>query len=407
MSQEKRTMLFRAEQFDAQAKRTLGHAMYHGALPGEVFSILPSIRSGDFDSWYEHWYELAQAAAATADAARDPTSRGRALLRASNYYRAAMFFRSPTDESNAAIYDKSRSAFVDGLSELQIPHRILSVPYEHGQMRTYYFPGTPGRPLMLVHGGFDSTNEESYFLIGASLIERGYPLVMFEGPGQSSMARDYDIHFTPDWHRPVGTVLDFIEQELPDLSGSPKVLIGISLGGLLAARAAAVEPRIDGVVVFGAPFDTLDAGLSLNAILRLLYRSGRRNLLNRLVGLVMRFDSGARWALHNAMYTFGCTTPYDALHASAAYTLHDVHENVHCDVLALRGVDDIYGPAQGELFRTAFPNARSYEFVQFDRASGAAEHCQLGAVEIAAQEVVRWLRVQAIERPVPVATAAH
>lgn len=64
-------------------------------------------------------------------------------------------------------------------------------------MRTYHFPGQPQRPVFLVHGGFDSTNEESYFLIAAPLIDRGYPVVMFEDPGQLSMARDCDIHFTP------------------------------------------------------------------------------------------------------------------------------------------------------------------------------------------------------------------
>lgn len=93
--------------------------------------------------------------------------------------------------------------------------------------------------MFVVHGGFDSTNEESYFLIAAALIERGYPVLMFEGPGQSSMARDYNIHFTVDWHRPVGAILDFVERRLPELSGNRKVLVGISFGGLLAARAAA------------------------------------------------------------------------------------------------------------------------------------------------------------------------
>lgn len=116
---------------------------------------------------------------------------------------------------------------------------------------------------------------------------------------------------------------------------------------------------------------------------------------------VMRFDSGARWALRNAMYTFGGQTPYDALQASAAYTLADIHKKVSCDVLVLRGEDDIYGPKQGALFRNAFPNARSYEFAEFDRDSGASEHCQIGSVEAAAQEIVRWLRAHAIEQPMP------
>jgi pimeloyl-ACP methyl ester carboxylesterase len=265
-------------------------------------------------------------------------------------------------------------------------------------MRAYYFPGTSNGPMFLVHGGFDSTNEEGYFLIAAPLIERGYPVLVFEGPGQSSMARDYNIPFTVDWHRPVGAILDFVQGQLPEVAESPKILIGISLGGLLAARAAAFEPRLDGLVVFGAPFDTLDVALSMNPLLRLLYKTGRRNVLNRLVRLVMKLDDGVGWAIRNGMYTFGADTPYDMLRASARYTLHDVHNLIGCDVLAMRGDDDIYGQGQAALFQGAFPNARSYDFVEFARATGGSEHCQIGSVEQAAQAIVSWVRARALER---------
>lgn len=179
---------------------------------------------------------------------------------------------------------------------------------------------------------------------------------------------------------------------LPAIAASRKILLGVSLGGLLAARAAAFEKRIDGVILDGAPFDTLDAALSMNPVLRLLYNSGRRNLLNRLVGLVMRFDDSVRWAIRNGMYTFGGETPYDMLRASAGYTLCDVHDKVTCDVLALRGEDDIYGPAQATRFSRAFPNARSYSFVEYNLGTGGSEHCQIGSVEQAAQTIVTWLR---------------
>ncbi len=393
--------LFRSEQFDNQAKRVLGHSVYHGALPGEVFAVLPRIKNGDFESWYRHWNAVAEQTVALAERSADPVSRGRALLRASDYFRAAMFFLPPRDRRTGEIYASSMRAFQAALSELRVPHQIHFVDYEKGRMRAYYFPGESAKPMLLVHGGFDSTNEEAYFLIAAPLMERGYPVLVFEGPGQSSMARDYNIPFTVDWHRPIGAILDFVQRTLPEATASRKVLIGISLGGLFAARAAAFEPRLDGVVVFGAPFDALDAALSLNPLLRLLYNAGRRNVLNRLVGLVMKFDDGVGWAIRNGMYTFGVETPYDMLRVSAGYTLRDVHEMITCDVLALRGNDDIYGSDQASLFKDAFPNARSYAFVEYARGTGASEHCQIGSVEQAAQAIVGWVRAQALDRPVP------
>ena len=43
--------------------------------------------------------------------------------------------------------------------------------------------------------------------------------------------------FTPEWEKPVGAVLDFYGAE--DVT-----IVGVSLGGELAMRAAAMEPRI-------------------------------------------------------------------------------------------------------------------------------------------------------------------
>jgi hypothetical protein len=102
-------------------------------------------------------------------------------------------------------------------------------------------------------------------------------------------------------------------------------------------RAAAYEPGLDGVIIHGAPFDTLDAALSLNPLLRVLYNGDRRDVLNRLIGLVMKVDDSVRWAIRNGMYSFGAQTAYDMLRATAACTLRDVQQRITCDVLALRG----------------------------------------------------------------------
>ena len=60
---------------------------------------------------------------------------------------------------------------------------------------------------------------------------------------------------TPDWHRPVGAILD-------RLSMSDVTLVGISLGGCLAIRAAAYEPRVTRVVAFDALTDFLETACS-------------------------------------------------------------------------------------------------------------------------------------------------
>ncbi|MGD0275763.1 MAG: hypothetical protein ABSB79_06875 [Syntrophales bacterium] len=226
--------LFSSTAFHYQAIRTMGHSIYHGALPGEVLSAISQIRDEDTESWFDNWQRMAKHCELLADKACDNISGGNALLRASNYYRTSEFFLEPSDKRKRETYNKSVETFQLALETLGIKYEIWYVPYETGEMRTYYFPGDEDKPLIITCGGYDSTNEESYFWIGCAAIQRGYPLIMFEGPGQSNMIREYGIRFTPDWQKPVSKIIDFIENKETVPSFRKKILFGISLGGLLA-----------------------------------------------------------------------------------------------------------------------------------------------------------------------------
>jgi len=100
-----------------------------------------------------------------------------------------------------------------------------------------------------VLGGFDSYIEE-FFAVLASLRDKGWSVVAFEGPGQGSVLEEHGAAPTRDWHRPVAAVFDAFR--LDDVT-----LIGVSLGGCLAIRAAAFEPRVRRVVAFDVLSDCL------------------------------------------------------------------------------------------------------------------------------------------------------
>ncbi len=387
--------LFPDGQFHYQAFRTLGHAPYGGALPGEVMSLIPRIT--DDESWRREWEALAEKCEVLAGKAFDPVSRGNDLLRASNYYRAAEFFLAPSDQDlpeKRVLYKKSVKAFQEALVSLGVRHRICRVPWETGSMRVYYFPGRRDKPLMLIQGGFDSTNEESYFFAGAALIARGYPVILFEGPGQSAMIREFGVRFTPEWHKPVGRILDYMLAEEPELAANKKVLVGISLGGLLAGRAAAYEKRLDGVVLFGAPYDMEAAALfQMPQAGRWLYRQNMQGLINTAVHWKAKGDRSLRWGLQNGMWTIGGDDPFSMMKAFGAYTLGNVHDRVRCHVLCLYGEKDIYVSDEKQmlLFKHSFKNAVSYTLKVFREEDGSAEHCQIGATEHAVQEMISWL----------------
>ena len=75
-----------------------------------------------------------------------------------------------------------------------------------------------------------------------------------------------------------------------------------------------------------------------------------------------------------------------------AYTLQDVAKRITSDVLILAGEDDHFVPVeQVKQFEDGLTRARSVTSVIYDRESGGAEHCQLGAITLWHAAFFDWL----------------
>ncbi len=109
----------------------------------------------------------------------------------------------------------------------------------------------------MFHGGFDSTEEELYFSGGAAAARRGYHVLAFAGPGQGSALRDQKLLFRPDWDAVVTPAVDWLLAR-PDVDPDRIALMGMSLGGLLAPRAAATEHRVAALIAFDGLYSFAD-----------------------------------------------------------------------------------------------------------------------------------------------------
>ena len=97
---------------------------------------------------------------------------------------------------------------------------------------------------VVVVPGLDSAKEEFLGLVSA-LLARGLAVFAMDGPGQGVLAATTT--FVPDYERVVGRVIDAL--------GVTRIaLVGLSLGGYFAARAAALEPRVAAVATVSGPF---------------------------------------------------------------------------------------------------------------------------------------------------------
>ena len=369
---------FANQTYHYETLRALGYISAGGAEVGEVLEIIKLISEGDANSWYGAWTALTGRVLTLAEHTSDPISKGRAYLRAHNYQRTGEFLLPADDSRRADSWGKTRTMFYKGLDALAVPYERISVPYEGAILRALYFPGADGsdkRPLIVAVGGFDSILEELYFVVAASARQRGYSTLLYEGPGQGDALRTFGLPFTHEWERPTSAVLEEFLRTHP--APAKIVLVGMSMGGYLAPRAAAFDERVDGVVAFDTLFDFGET-------------AGR--ILAGAASPLASKNPDVMWAFGNARWTMGTTGIEDTATASARYTLASVADRIRQDVLILAGADDHFVPShQTADFEKALVNARSVTARAFDRLSGGAQHCQAGALALFDAALFDWL----------------
>jgi hypothetical protein len=85
-------------QFWYEAKRAFGASSYGASEFGEVMATVCRITSGDNDSWYKEWNEIAERVFAEAEAqlaAGHRVSSRDGYPRATTYFRSSEFFSTP------------------------------------------------------------------------------------------------------------------------------------------------------------------------------------------------------------------------------------------------------------------------------------------------------------------------
>lgn len=376
--------------------RSFGHIAYGGADFGEVVATASRIVSGDYDSWHEQWLLTADRVAERALRSRaggHRVSARDAFLRASNYYRNAEFFlhANPDDPRIAHSYHASVDSFRQATHLMDGEVTAVSIPYDDTTLPGYFYRGGPGRrPLVLMHNGFDGSAEEMHFVAAAALVERGYHVLSFDGPGQPGPIHDQALAFRPDWEHVLTQVVDFaISKRAVD--ESKIALLGYSMGGLLAPRAAAYEPRIaaliavDGVVDMGALM--LRPGSSRTEVRDALrHDPAMANMLTDLANS----DPSIRWALGHGPWAMGTTSPTEFAARLFDFQLEEgVVEQIACPTLICSGAnDDLFDGQPAALYdRLTCPKT----FMEFTDELGADAHCQAGAARLMVSAVSDWL----------------
>ncbi|WP_225724795.1 MULTISPECIES: S9 family peptidase [unclassified Nocardia] len=389
--------LFDDESFSFETLRAAGFACYGGAELGEVLVTAAHIPNGDEDAWLREWKATAARVHAIGDdslAKGHRVSAREALLRASNYYRTAEFYRRDnpaTDPEARELSRLSRETFATAAELMDTPVRAVSIPYGDTTLPGYLFlvddSGTP-RPTVIFNSGFDSTLEEAYFVIAAGALARGYQVLAFDGPGQGAVIREQGLPFRHDWEAVVSPVVDYA-LTLPEIDPARIALYGYSLGGYLVARAAAFEPRIAALILNDGLFNFHAITSMMPEFLVEWVKSGRDTEADAVLRLIMTASTTLRWAVRNGIWTFGATGGADFLRRTEPFTMAGISDRIACPTLVLDAEEDMF--FTGEAVRMYEALTCPKELIVGTAAEGAGAHCHMGAMLRTNQRVFDWL----------------
>jgi len=385
---------FENPEYDGQFLRAVDHASL-GAQIGEAWAIAAQIQAGDTTSWYNAWSCYADRLYKLAVKSRDTghqVSARNAFLRASNYYRAAyiFMFALPVDPRVIEAYEKQTDAFQKAAGLFERPIEILKIPYENATLPGYFIKpdaSSAPRKTLLCTGGYDGTCEELFFSIAGGALERGYNVLIFDGPGQGGALVVQKLPMRPDWEKVVTPVVDYLLTRR-DVNPTGIALYGGSFGGYLAPRAAAFEHRLAGCIADAALFNP--AAMSTKMFPPEIVSALEKNDVAVLEPFFNKLEEDVtqRFIFGRGMWVHGVATPWEYIKTFQAYSLAEVAGNIQCPTFVSEAENDRRRGGGKELYNAL---QCPKEYVLFAASEGAGEHCEAGAREVFFRRMFDWL----------------
>ena len=348
-------------------------ALMAGGQFGEMERCLASLKDSEpnAQAWDSAWGAMAQQQedlAASDLMSGYRRSAGACFLRAS-MYRFSGERQVPPGSEKSISYQAALAAFAKATEYMPLPIERVDVPSPDGVLPGYLVGAKTPRPapVVIFYSGFDVVKELLYGFIREEFVHRDISCLIMDTPGVGEPLRLRNIPSRPDYEVPTRAIVDYLETR-PDVDASRIGIMGISLGGYYAPRAAAFEPRIKACVAWGGIWD-------YGAV-------WERRWASRSKSVPVPF--------FQLPWVMGTTTMEEALERAKQWTLASVLPRLTQPFLILHGEHDQGVPVEDA--RKAFEAAGSTdkELRIFTLAEGGAEHVQADEPDAAKHLVADW-----------------
>lgn len=213
------------------------------------------VGTGEFMAAWTAITDQLEQQAIEAEKAGHRRTAGQKYLRATNYLTQAERMQSSKDPQRVVTYQRCLDLMAKAF-ELGDPRTTrVEVPFGESALPAYFTnaSGDGSRvPVIVVWNGLDSTKEHMYTSgFADELAERGISTLMVDCPGSGEALRLRGLTAQIDTEVWAAACVDHLEKR-EDVRADKIGLVGWSLGGYYAPRAAAFEKRLALCVAWGA-----------------------------------------------------------------------------------------------------------------------------------------------------------
>jgi alpha-beta hydrolase superfamily lysophospholipase len=234
-----------------------------GGVMGEIDQANEQVRAvaqegedSGTEAFFTAWGAMADRVRALGEAdeaAGHGASAAEKYCRATAYYMTAERMQSRHYEPRWAMYERMLETMQRAIAAGGLNCEQVEIPYE-GQSYPGLFVrghGEGPRPCMVFCNGLDSVKEMIFLSVREALAERGVSCLMIDHPGVGEALRLRGLPAVAESERWAGAAVDYLDTR-EDVDPKRIGMMGWSLGGYYAPRAAAYEPRFALCVAWGA-----------------------------------------------------------------------------------------------------------------------------------------------------------